>query len=107
MTREELIREENRRIRMLRISSDLLIQVIMTRRLPFSEVDGMIRGVKELAMKLFPGKEDVFDLVYLPRFRRAMREAGMLDSGVRLTFAKPAKEPIQDGDESILPLRTD
>jgi hypothetical protein len=36
----------------------------------------MISGLRNMAMKLFPGKEHVFDLIYLPRFRRAFREAG-------------------------------
>ncbi|HTY23765.1 MAG TPA: hypothetical protein VMC85_11575 [Desulfomonilaceae bacterium] len=70
--------EENRRIRMLRIVTDLLVQVLMTRPMTLSDADMMIHGVRNLALKLFPGKEHVFDLIYLPRFRRALREAGLL-----------------------------
>ncbi len=77
--RDDLILEENRRIRQLRIVTDLLIQTLMTRPMSLSEADSMIHGVRNLASKLFPGKESVFDLIYLPRFRRALREAGLVE----------------------------
>ncbi len=73
---DELIREENRRIRMLRMLSDLLIQVLVSRRITMAEADVMIRGVRRIALDLFPGKEQAFDLIYMPRFRRALRESG-------------------------------
>ena len=74
----DLIHEENRRIRQLRVLSDLLVQTIMTRPVSLSDADTMIHGLRSFAIKLFPGKEHVFDLIYLPRFRRALREAGLL-----------------------------
>ncbi len=73
---DELVQEENRRIRLLRISTDLLVHCFMTRPLTLDEADKLIRGMRSFASKLFPGKEYVFDLVYLPRFRRALMEAG-------------------------------
>ncbi len=73
---DELVQEENRRIRLLRISTDLLVHCFMTRPLTLDEADKLIRGMRSFASKLFPGKEHVFDLVYLPRFRRALMEAG-------------------------------
>ncbi|HMK33632.1 MAG TPA: hypothetical protein VK463_01100 [Desulfomonilaceae bacterium] len=76
---DELIREENRRIRMLRIVSDLLIQLLMSRRVSLAEANVMIRRVRTIALHLFPGKEQAFDLIYMPRFRRALREAGYYD----------------------------
>ncbi len=76
LTRTELVREENRRIRLIRIASDLLVYVLMTRPMSPHEAEKMINGVRKLALKLFPGKEHVFDLIYLPRFRRALLEAG-------------------------------
>ena len=80
------IKEENRNIRLLRISSDLVIQMFMTRPVSRREADAMIRGVKKLALRLFPGKESVFDLIYLPRFKRALEEAGMRDLPEVLTI---------------------
>jgi len=78
--RNDLIREENRRIRLLRIASDLLIHVLMTRPISLSEADKMIQGTRNLALKLFPDKGHVFDLIHMPRFRRALREAGVYDT---------------------------
>jgi hypothetical protein len=77
---EELIREENRRIRMLRMLSDLLVQVLGSRRFAPTEADMMISGMRKLALNLFPGKEQTFDLIYMPSFRRALREAGYYDA---------------------------
>jgi hypothetical protein len=86
------IKEENRNIRLLRISSDLVIQMFMTRPVSRGEADAMIRGVKKLALRLFPGKESVFDLIYLPRFKRALEEAGMRDLPEVLTILERRKQ---------------
>jgi hypothetical protein len=32
----------------------------------------MVAAVRHTAVRLFPGKESVFDLIYLPRFRRLL-----------------------------------
>ena len=73
------IKEEDRNIKLLRFSTDLVVQIFMTRPVSNEDADKMIRGVRKLAVKLFPGKEHVFDLIYLPRFRRALQEAGVGD----------------------------
>jgi len=91
-SREQLILEENRRIRQLRIVTDLLIQTVMTKSMTLSDAETMISGVRSLASKLFPGKEDVFDLIYLPRFRRALREAGLLETKL---YAVPGNDREQ------------
>jgi len=78
--KNDLIREENSRIRLLRIASDLLVHVLMTRPISLTEADSMIQGTRNLALKLFPDKGQVFDLIHVPRFRRALREAGAYDS---------------------------
>jgi len=36
------------------------------------EASGYVAAVREYALKLFPGKEVVFDLVYAPRLRRVL-----------------------------------
>jgi len=90
---EDLIREENRRIRMLRIASDLLVHLLMTRPISVSEADRLIQGTRDLALKLFPDKGHVFDLIHLPRFRRALREAGAYDSPRSLRMLIGGKLP--------------
>jgi len=73
---QKAIQEENRRIKLLRIISDFLVQLLMSGRVSVSEADSMISGVREFAMRLFPGKESQFELIYMPRFRRALVESG-------------------------------
>jgi hypothetical protein len=34
----------------------------------------MVAAVRHAAVRLFPGKESVFDLIYLPRFRRLLAD---------------------------------
>ena len=74
MPTKEEVNEENRRIRRLRMLTDLTISIIIQGNLPFEQATGMVAGVREIALKMFPGKEEVFDLVLAPRFRRVMSE---------------------------------
>ena len=87
----DAVQEENRRIRLLRMVSDLLVQVLMSGRVSLSEADSLIKGTRKFAMKLFPGKEPQFDLIYLPRFRRAIHESGMCDNGPELRILQGGK----------------
>jgi len=73
----DAIAEENRRIRMLRIVSDLLVHELSTRPMNMEDAEKLVSGARSFALKLFPGKEEAFDLIYAPRFRRALREAGL------------------------------
>ncbi|MDQ7782705.1 MAG: hypothetical protein RDU20_07490 [Desulfomonilaceae bacterium] len=83
-TGDEPITEENKRIRRLRISADLLIQYLMTHPTTQSEAEKLIEGVRGLSQALFPGTNHVFELIYMPRFRRALREAGLTARRPRL-----------------------
>jgi hypothetical protein len=84
-----MIKEEDRKIRLLRISVDLAVQMFMTRPVSPEDADAVIRGIRKLALGLFPGKESVFDLIYLPRFRRALEEAGICDLPEILKIPEP------------------
>jgi hypothetical protein len=68
------IEEENRRIRTLRLLVDFSLAYLAQTRLPLEEAQAVVEGVKKQALRLFPEKEDTFDLIYLPRFRRLLRE---------------------------------
>ena len=74
MVDENALKEENRRIRQLRLGVELAIAVIMQTQLDIDEALDIVNGVRKLALRLFPGSEDTFDLIYLPRFRRVLRE---------------------------------
>lgn len=97
-TLQEAIADENRRIRLLRITSDLLVQLLMSGRVPASEADSLIGGVKDLAMRLFPGKESAFDIIYVPRFRRALLESGAYYGGPMLKVLDGGKETREQSE---------
>jgi hypothetical protein len=66
------IKEENRRIRFLRFLVDLSIQSIQEKDLSLEEAFGLVEEAKRAALNLFPGKELAFELIYRPRFQRAI-----------------------------------
>jgi len=72
-TSKEIV-EENRKISFLRLLVDFSIQFILQGDLPFEEALKIVEGVKGHACRLFPGKEETFELIYRPRFRRILAE---------------------------------
>jgi hypothetical protein len=70
-TKEE-IDEESRRIRRLRILVQLTLESIADGDLAAEEAAEMIAATRRCALKLFPGKERAFDLLYRPKFQRVM-----------------------------------
>ena len=74
------LKEENRKLRHLRLMIDLTIQILYQKR-DLTLVEGLnyIKSAKMYALSLFPGKGDVFDLIYRPRLQRVMRERGLLN----------------------------
>jgi hypothetical protein len=72
-TREEL-EEEDRRVRQLRIAVGLALSVIGQTDLTLAQAQEMVAATRSMALRLFPGKELAFDLIYLPRFRRLLAE---------------------------------
>jgi hypothetical protein len=72
-TREEL-EEEDRRVRQLRIAVGLALSVIGQTDMTLAQAQEMVTATRGMALRLFPGKELAFDLIYLPRFRRLLAE---------------------------------
>lgn len=70
----EEIDEESRRLRRLRIVVHLALSTIAQGDLPLAEAQELAAGARRVAEQLFPGKGDVYDLVYRPKFRRLMNE---------------------------------
>jgi hypothetical protein len=71
----EALQEEERRLRMLRFVVDLNIAVLMQQAdLTLREAFDILKNTRQAAQNLFPGKDDVFELIYTPRFLRIMRE---------------------------------
>ncbi len=71
---EAEIKEENKRIRHLRRLVDFSFALIAQSPMPLDEAHRVVQAVREQAMRLFPGKEETFELLYTPRFRRLIAE---------------------------------
>jgi hypothetical protein len=68
------IDDENRKVRRLRFIVDFALQFIRTQQISHDDAMAVVEGVKKHALKLFPDKEDAFDLIYAPRFKRVLNE---------------------------------
>jgi hypothetical protein len=69
---EELLKEEEKKMRRLRFVVDLAEAVLIQSSLSLQEALELIENTKKAALSLFPDKEFVYDLVYTPRFRRIL-----------------------------------
>jgi hypothetical protein len=68
------VEEEDRRVRTLRRLVDFSLAYIAQSNIPLEQARAVVEGVKRYALRLFPNKEETFDLIYLPRFRRLLQE---------------------------------
>jgi hypothetical protein len=71
---EAEIKEENRRIRQLRKLVDFSLALIAQSPMSIDEAHRVVQAVREQALRFFPGKEETFELLYTPRFRRLIAE---------------------------------
>ena len=71
---EDLLKEEEKKIRRLRFLVDLAEAVLMQSEMSLRESLDLMENTKKAALCLFPGKDFVYDLVYTPRFRRIINE---------------------------------
>ena len=71
---DEFIKEEEQKMRRLRFIVDLSEAVLMQSHLTLWESWDLMEQTKKAALALFPDKESVYDLIYLPRFRRIIDE---------------------------------
>ena len=72
-TDEERI-EEEKQVRQLQRVADFACCVLQQQAMSLEEAQGLIGGVKNMALRLFPDKEQTFDLIYGARFRRILME---------------------------------
>jgi hypothetical protein len=73
--RSARIEQENRMIRRLRFLVDLTFATLaQDNSLTLDQAWDHIRALKAAATAMFPGKEETFDLIYLPRFSRLLAE---------------------------------
>jgi hypothetical protein len=74
MATPEEIREENRRMRILRILVDLTTVILMQGDVSRQEALDLIQATKQKILQLFPDKQATYDLIYKPRFERLLRQ---------------------------------
>ena len=79
------IKKEDCRIRWLRLQVDLTRAILyQDPELDLDSARTMVLELREKVLKEFPGKDDTFDLILLPRFERILRErwsGGLVDDG--------------------------
>jgi len=81
---EKETREENRKLRFLRFLVDFSILSIQQDELSLDQALKVVEDVKHAALGLFPDKEEAFELIYQPRFRRVIEERfGLLSEEYR------------------------
>jgi hypothetical protein len=68
------VADEQRRADRLRRAVDVACALLRQGRLTRREAEAVVAATREQALSLFPGKDDVFDLVLAPRFARILDE---------------------------------
>jgi len=71
---EAEILEENRKVRRLQLVVDLVMSVLYQSDISVDEASELVAATRQFALGLFPDKEQTYDLIYTPRFRRLMTE---------------------------------
>ncbi len=64
---------EERRMRRLRIIVDLTAAVLAQDKLTVDEALDMMNATKRAVIRLFPGKEHTYDMIYGRRFERILK----------------------------------
>ncbi|MBI4380726.1 MAG: hypothetical protein HY574_06010 [candidate division NC10 bacterium] len=74
MATAQELKDEERRLKQLRLVVGLTMSVISQTNVSFEEASQMVTATRQFALRLFPGKELAFDLIYQPRLRRLLAE---------------------------------
>ncbi len=68
------ITEENKKMRRLRVIVDLTAGVLAQEKLAVDEALDLINATKRTVLRLFPDKEETYDIIYGRRFARILKE---------------------------------
>ena len=82
------VAEEQRRADRLRRTVDVACALLRQGRLTRAEAEAVVAATRDQALALFPGKDEVFDLVLAPRFRRILDEFCPRPGGRVLPFRR-------------------
>jgi hypothetical protein len=72
-TPEEIL-VESRRVRQLQVVVDLVTNLLRQSDLPVEEAAALVAQTRQYALRLFPGREETYDLLYQSRFKRLLAE---------------------------------
>ncbi|HMK60414.1 MAG TPA: hypothetical protein VK452_04615 [Dissulfurispiraceae bacterium] len=70
---DDILKEEQE-IRQLRIIVDYAESLMQSADLSQKDCIELVENTRKTVLKLFPEKEDVFNLIYIPRFSRVICE---------------------------------
>ncbi len=69
------IEVERKKVRRLQWMMSMVMSTIsQDDRMPVEKASELIASARKAALRMFPGKESTYDLLYRPRFQRLMRE---------------------------------
>jgi len=74
MEKNSPVEDENRKIRHLKMMVNLGLAVLRQERLSLREAEEIVESIRRSALRMFPGKETTWEIVYAPRFRRTIEE---------------------------------
>ena len=68
------IEMERKKVRRLQWMMSMVMSTISQNdRMPVEEASELIASARKAALRMFPGKESPYDLLYRPRFQRLMQ----------------------------------
>ena len=98
MELSDALREENRRLRRLRLVVDLTIaRLYQDPDLSLLEALQLTERCRDAALALFPGKETAFELIYRPRFERVLHARWPHEMPTELGLSFVLGEPTRGG----------
>ncbi len=74
MEANDSIRDEEKKMRRLRTIVDLTAAVLAQEKMTIDEALDLINATKRTVLRLFPGKEHTYNIIYGRRFERILRE---------------------------------
>ncbi len=84
----EAVADESRRADALRRTVDVACALLRQSRLARTEAESVVAFTRTRVLELFPGKEEVWELVLAPRFARIVEEFSAPDTARMLPFRR-------------------
>ena len=80
---DQALREEEKKMRLLKFVVNVAQATLMQQAdLTMREAFEIMKTTKQAVLNLFPGKEDAYNLIYAPRFRRIISERFIILGGL-------------------------